>query len=280
METNPILLDKALDDELKREGYVVVPFLSPQQVIDLKTFFIQNHTDALPGFYATAHSPNLGFRKAMNDRIIQEFSTPIQSLFSHCKPLGGSFVVKNNQGSEVLRAHQDWNIVDETRFRSFNIWVPLVDLSSQNGAITVLPGSHAWIENYRGPNIPDDFEQVNSQLWDRMLTLNMKAGQALIYDHRLFHASHANTSDFLRMACVFGIIPENAEMLYYYGNGNQVEVYKSSVDFFMNGNIQEGNKQLEMVKTIPRPIPNLEKLGFTLSKPASSNFWSRLFGRG
>jgi hypothetical protein len=78
----------------------------------------------------------------------------------------------------------------------------------------------------------------------------MKAGEALIYDHRLYHASYPNKMDEFRLATVFGIKPAEAEMFYYFGKEDKIEVYKSSVAFFMTGDIQRGPEILELVKRI------------------------------
>ncbi|CAM6004738.1 unnamed protein product [Sphagnum balticum] len=152
----------------------------------------------------------------------------------------------------ILTPHQDWNIVDEDKFRSFNIWVPLVDLSDDNGVICVMPGSHTWRKTYRSANIPTAYAEREQEFWASMQRLYMKAGEALIYDHRLIHASGANTTDEIRLACVYGIIPQGAEMLYYHGKDAQtVEVYKSNPEFFLYGNIFEGPKGLEKIGEVP-----------------------------
>lgn len=272
-----ILISQELDQELLNKGFVVVPFLNIEKVQSLKLFFEENHPSTIPSFYASAHTQDVTFRKKMNEKIRSVFEESINDYFQNCQPLGGSFVVKSNQGSDVLKAHQDWNIVDESRFRSFNIWVPLLDLTVQNGAIAVLPESHTWVSNFRGPNIQDDFQSYTQELWEMMETLEMNAGEALIYDHRLFHASHANVSDTWRVACVYGIIPEEAEMYYYFGNGDQIEMYESNVDFFMNGNIQRGNQQLKMVRTFQRPKLDLSQLPFYPQKIVKPSFFRRLF---
>lgn len=240
-----ILSDDLLDRSLLKEGYVVVPFLVAKAVQQLKGFFLESHPQGVNGFYATAHSADIAFRQRMNDRIMDAFKGPIAEYFTGCRPLGGSFVVKSKENTSRLHPHQDWNIVDEDKYRSFNIWVPLVDLNEQNGAIRVMPRSHRWVRNFRGPNIPDAFENVQEDIWRRMRPLHMKAGEALIYDHRLFHASDPNTTDELRVAAVFGIIPEAAQMFYYFGRDNKVEVYESSVEFFMTGDIQKGPELLK-----------------------------------
>lgn len=246
---------------------MVVPFLGAEAVKQLKGYFLDNHPQGVNGFYATAHSPDTAFRQRMNDRIMQAFKEPIAKYFTGCRPLGGSFVVKSKENTSRLHPHQDWNIVDEDRYRSFNIWVPLVDLTEKNGAIRVMPRSHRWVRNFRGPNIPDAFTNVQEDIWKKMKPLHMKAGEALIYDHRLFHASDPNTTDELRVAAVFGIIPEDAQMFYYFGRDGKVEVYESSVEFFMTGDIQKGPEILPFKASIdndekPMSISKLNILRF------------------
>jgi hypothetical protein len=242
-----ILKNNQLDTQLLEDGYVVVPFLSSENINHLISFFKKNHPTEIEGFYATAHSSNIDFRKQMNQEIKSVFEDSIEKYFNECQALGGSFVVKSNKNSDLLQPHQDWNIVDENEYRSFNIWVPLVDLSEENGAIMVLPKSHRWFKNYRGPNIPNYLSDKQDEILNKMKTLNMKAGEALIYDHRLFHSSHPNISNDYRIATVFGIIPKVASMKYYFGRNENVEIYESSVDFFMEGNIQQGPEILKKI---------------------------------
>ncbi len=257
---NQILADKQLDEQLLKDGYVVVPFLDEKRVKELFEFFYAHHANEIPGFYATAHSIDIPFRKKMNEQIKTVFEEPIKTFFNNCKPLGGSYVVKSKSQEERLHPHQDWNIVNENEFRSFNIWVPLVDLNEENGAIRVVPGSHLWVNNFRGPNIPDYFSNYNETIWQHMQTLNMNAGEALIYDHRLFHSSFANKTDNLRIATVFGIIPDEAQMFYYFGKGEAVDVYESNVNFFMEGNIQKGPDVLKKIETIYPPTVSINNL--------------------
>lgn len=246
-----ILIDNVLDQKLLQEGYVIVPFLDESTVKELKDFYFEHHPQEIEGMYATAHVSDISFRIKMNDYIRSKFEKSIENYFQNCTPLGGSYIVKGKGEKGTINPHQDWNIVDETLFRSFNIWVPLVDLHENNGAIRIESGSHLWEENYRSANISFAFSEKEQALWECMKRLDMKAGEALIYDHRLIHASGNNLTEELRMACVFGIIPEGAQMYYYHKNEeNDVEVYESNPEFFLYGNIFEGPKGLKKVDTI------------------------------
>lgn len=284
----PILADTVLDGRLLSEGYVVLPFLSDDEVAQLRAFYAENHPQANEGMYATAHVPDVAFRMRMNDYIKSVFARAIGETFVNCNPLGGSFIAKGKGKYGTLHPHQDWNIVDEDRFRSFNIWVPLVDLTEHNGAIKILPQSHAWLKTYRSANTPAAYGEVNDLLWQRMVSLYMKKGEALIYDHRLLHASGENVTDELRLAAVYGIIPQGAQMYYYHkADDHTVEVFESNPDFFLYGNIFEGPKGLKSVSTFthtfhhnPKALRELitgePEPEEAITRPTPEGFWGRL----
>lgn len=285
-----ILTDTRLDGRLLEEGYVVVPFLSEDETARLTAFFAENHPRPNEGMYATAHVPDVAFRMRMNDFIKTVFARAVGETFVNINPLGGSFIAKGKGQYGTLHPHQDWNIVDEDEYRSFNIWVPLVDLTEHNGAIKILPQSHVWLKTYRSANTPSAYGEVNELLWQKMLPLYMKKGEALIYDHRLLHASGENLSDELRLAAVYGIIPQDAQMYYYHkADDNTVEVFESNPDFFLYGNIFDGPKNLKSLRTFPHtfyqdpkrlralitgePEPEEEP---AVTATAAEGFWSRL----
>ena len=259
----PILQNSLLEKQLLETGYVVVPFLTAYEVLALTTFYYEYHPKQLEGMYATAHLPNIDLRMKMNNVIKEKFERPIEEMFCNATPLGGSFIAKGKGGHGTLKPHQDWNIVDENKYRSFNIWVPLVDVNQLNGAICIMPKSHLWGKTFRSANIPSVFQNVEEELWEKMIQLNMKAGEALIYDHRLIHASGENHTDEIRLTTVFGIIPDEAKMFYYHQKKeNTVEEYESNPEFFLYENIFEGPVKLKLSKEFPHTLPYVSKTDF------------------
>jgi hypothetical protein len=248
-----ILIDDTLDKRLAEDGYVVLPFLNTDELKSLLSLFNNKVSGAHEGLYATAHAGEYDFKKQINDEMLKVFGRAVEQYFSNCRPLGGSYVVKYKGEKGVLFPHQDWNITDENHFRSFNVWVPLVNTSAENGAIAVLPHSHNLVKSYRASNLADPFMKINDYVWQFHKTLDLKAGEALIYDHRLLHASGINKTDEPRIAVVFGIIPQTAEMRYYYMNYDKgmVEEYESNVEFFFRNNILKGPADLKKLKEIP-----------------------------
>jgi len=240
-EYRQMLKDEKLNTQLRERGYVTVPFLNKEEVDYLIKVFYDNHKSDINHFYATAHVEDLDFRERMNQEIRKIYNRAIGEYFINCRPLGGSYIVKPVSSNELLQPHQDWSIVDETLFRSFNIWIPLVDLNENNGTIFVLPESHNWVDaKYRHLSIPCVYGKVYDLVWQNKTPLYLKAGEALIYDHALVHASESNKTTELRLACAYGIIPEEAEMRYYWNNNGQVEEYASNPEYFMTQNIFSG----------------------------------------
>ena len=257
-----MLKNKQQDEILDKEGYAVIPFLSPDEVVELKSFFYDAHSSVPEGMYATSHSTDFGFRQKMNEQIKAVCQRAMQDVFEGAVALGGTFMTKSKGEKGSLKPHQDWSIVDEENFRSYNVWIPLVDVDEGNGTIQVLPRSHRFIKNIRGLNISDSFQKVNDELWKYLKPLKMKAGEALVYDHQLMHASGVNTTDIPRLVIVYGVIPEQASMRFYYGNNNNIEIYSCTPEFFFTENIAAGPGKLPRLQTVPdnNPVITSEKL--------------------
>jgi hypothetical protein len=251
-----------LNAQLIEQGYVVVPLLNADEVRTLSNIYSEAHPKETIPFYATAHHENTEFRKEMSSAIIGSILNPVDKLFNNCTLLGGSFIVKSQNDQSSLEPHQDWNIVDERDFRSFNIWVPLVDLNDKNGAIEVLPKSHDWVRGIRHASIPCTYQSVHHLVWENMKVLHMKAGEALIYDHSLLHASKANETDEPRVACASGVIPNEAQMFFYWNNNQKIEKYESNADYFMTENIFTAPSSLRKVDELNYDFPSVSESQF------------------
>jgi hypothetical protein len=255
-----ILKDKALDQHLLEEGYVIIPFLNETEIQEFKQFYEEQGIAKPKGLYATAHVDDAVFRGRINEYIKEKNVRAMNEYFDNCTPLGGTFIVKGPGEEGELMPHQDWNIVDEDQgHRSFNIWTTLVDTNEDNGAILILEKSHNKLRTIRGSNIPCAFHQVYDQVWPKMKMLPMKAGEALVYDHRLLHASHHNKTDELRLATVYGIISKSAQMKYYYKNNEQIEEYDCVPEFYINENPFKGPNGLEKTRNVPYDFPLLNE---------------------
>jgi hypothetical protein len=253
-----ILVDDAKNHLLENDGYAIVPFLSSEEIKALTDFFYKHHADLPEGMYASSHAGDFDFRKKMNEEIQRICKRAFDITFQHTTALGATFMVKSKGENGSLHPHQDWSIVDEKHFFSYNVWLPLVDVNEENGTLLILPNSHQISENIRGLNIPSSFENVINEVWNYLVPINMKAGEALIYDHRLLHASSINKTETPRLVIVYGIIPQQASMRYFFGNGNQIEEYACNPKFYFNENILQGPSGLKQLSVTENNNPSID----------------------
>lgn len=261
---------------LARDGYVKIPFLTPQEVKELTDVFYAHHKQLPEGMYASSHAPDFDLRKRMNAAIKQVCERAISDTFNNATPLGATFMVKSNGDKGSLHPHQDWSIVDESRYRSYNIWLPLVDVSAQNGTLLILPQSHNWLVNTRGLNIPSSYCEVETEVWKYLQPVEMKAGEAFVYDHRLLHASGINHTPVPRLVVVYGIIPSGADMRYYYGTNGTIQEYACTPDFYFNQHITRGPAGLTLLQTFTNNNPVVTKEQLQQRYATSINWWQKL----
>lgn len=271
MPFTKIFSEDVYNTTLQKQGYVIIPFLNTEEVKSLTDFFYTHHPQLPDGMYASSHASDFSFRQKMNEEIKRVCNRAVDITFQNATPLGATFMVKSKGENGSLHPHQDWNIVDETQFNSYNIWLPLVDVNEENGTLLILPDSHKLFSNIRGLNIPSSFEKVLKEVWQYLIPLNMKAGEALVYDHRLLHASGVNKTKTPRLVIVYGVIPSQATMRYYYGKDGIIEEYSCTADFYFNETITNGPSSLHMKRnfTNNNKTMSIDELKARYEKPKS-----------
>lgn len=230
----------ALQSNYDRDGFVKYQLLNQAEIDGLLAVY-QELNSGLEGqkFYTSHTSYNLEYKTKV-DQAIREVLTPkLEDLFFDFKPVFGFYLVKA-QGSETLQLHLDWQFVDERVHVGFNIWCPLVDVKKENGALFAIPGSHKLIKVLRGYNTPNPVSFANRAIDEKQLvTLPLKAGEALIFDLRLLHGAWPNTLPQPRIAVGMVAIPQEADILHFWASKEardhrEVEVYKMQPEFYMH----------------------------------------------
>lgn len=255
------------NDELKtadllEKGYSRFPLLRPEDVESLLDIFRSYHTEDPAGFYATTHLENPGLRKQISDRAMEVVMPRIEPLFENAHVLGGAFITKAPGEKGILPLHQDWNIVDEEKERSYNLWIPLVDVNQHNGTMRILEASHMKESTLRGPDIAPTLNAIPDVVDRYMKPLEMRAGEGLLYDHALWHSSPVNQSDSLRIALVLGVISEGAEMRFYQRRGKVIEEYASDPLFFFDYVWGADPVGPEKLREIPYSVEMLDEAAF------------------
>lgn len=231
------------ESEITLKGYVILrQFISDNTCDELYNFFIQNDNADNRAFTISNWNNNKTYRKLIYDKVCNLLLPLSNKVLENYKPVLAVYTVKRPGTNSNMLLHQDWSLVEETKFRSVSVWVALCDTNFSNGNMQVAPYSHIYAPFPRGMNMPVPFENIRNKIHESYLSnLPLRKGDAIVFDHKLIHASPENNTDQLRLAAVLALIPEEAELVHYYKNENdetELELLKLSehefrvIDFF------------------------------------------------
>ena len=234
-ERKGIFKNKNYQEQFDEQGFVTVPFIDKNTVKNLNTIYKTLYPNGVEGFFSTTFANNVSHREKVNNSIREECLDRFNSLFVDYKIFFSSFIVKAPGEKSELIMHQDMTLVDENQYAGINIWCPLIDLNSNNGAIEVLPKSHRFFKTYRGSSIPDIYDNVVKEVKSILIPQYLKAGEAIIFDQSIIHYSPPNLSATERPVINTFVAHKDAKIKICYWDketyGNTIEVFEQDDDF-------------------------------------------------
>ena len=240
---NSLFLNEKLQSSFELNGYVTIPLLSKEEIEILSTNLEKELAQTPEGFYSTSFNENEELKERLNLKIESIVSSNIKTILNPHQKLGSCYLVKTPGEKGEMPLHQDWTVVDEDRFESVTIWIPLVNVNQKNGALQVVPGSHKFTNKLRSPLFDNPLKEIEEELRADLVDIELQAGEAIIFNQALIHASPPNLSSTNRVAVTYGLIAEEAQLLFYYKNQEgKGEKYEVPIDFFKTYNTQIGTK--------------------------------------
>jgi hypothetical protein len=232
--TRAVFQDPTHEAAFATDGFVVVDVLDDAQVREVREIFDRLCPDPSAQFLASMAWPDRAYPTAV-DREVRPIVAP--GVLAHLvgyRDVFGSYVSKGRGDENTVDLHQDWNFVDEDRFRSVLAWVPLIDTDETNGTLAVVPGTHRAVETLRGsPDIPTPYVDEHDLIRERFLQpVPLRAGQAILYDGALLHGSSPNRTSDVRPAFGLVSVPEEAELLHWFIEDGQIDLYEVDARFF------------------------------------------------
>jgi ectoine hydroxylase-related dioxygenase (phytanoyl-CoA dioxygenase family) len=217
--TAMLFRDESLQRLFEEQGFVTVPLLSPDEVAAVRERFfdIYNRRDAgadslglKQGYHVSLDHPDRDYRRQA-EALVREILAPrAAALLRGYRFLLGAFLLKPS-GAGPLAVHRDWTMTADPLQTSLNCWCPLVDVDGRNGALALLPGSHACLpDNVHGPGMAQYLQFDPQRLMRLSHIVPLKAGEAVLFDYRMLHGSMPNTTLEARPAIGAGFVPETA----------------------------------------------------------------------
>lgn len=283
-----MLKDKRLQERLDKDGFVVFDLLNDEEVKGLFHQYQELHPfDLGPKIFASnRYHEDKEYQKKVRETLYNGLMPSFKRALEDFDWMEAVFSIKP-PGAGIFDCHQDWSIVNESKARSYNIWIPLIDVFESNGALGVVEGSHKFFQSYRSSTVPALYEaqELKDLLWEHTSLLDMKAGQGVIFDHATVHSSTPNTSDVNRPAIIVGIMPAGEQMFHYYldKEKNKVEEFEVDRDFFFTYDYQSRPEGVKSTGFLDYELPSVkpEELLDKINqhKKVEAGFFSKLMSK-
>jgi ectoine hydroxylase-related dioxygenase (phytanoyl-CoA dioxygenase family) len=230
-----------------QSGFAVIDANLNEEVEQLYAYISNHFKFPTTDFYYSLMANTYEANKTIQQSLLKILDGFLKTNFTGHKILNASFLAKPANTKEEFLLHQDWCYTDEKSYDAYNIWIPLSDVTAENGAMFFLPGSHLWFDNFRSGSLHSSRITSGDLLKPHLQTVPLKKGQAIVFNPAVFHGSHPNLSNENRLVVTSTVLPEEAPFLYFQKSEteNEVSVFDISADAFL--------KDLERLAFAGRP---------------------------
>ncbi|MFN8276299.1 MAG: phytanoyl-CoA dioxygenase family protein [Chitinophagales bacterium] len=244
-------LKQSHQQEINQKGFTVIRSGVPATLLD-QLWKAYQELQLLPGFSVGESFQNSG--RFRSPEVRSFVMNAICKVSEHLLPVHfnqevydpnttGAFQIKPPSKKSSLNPHQDSPVIDELHHNAVYVWIPMQDITHENGPVYVLPGSHLWGNHQRSLNVPWPFAGQLKNLWRYMEPVVLQKGDMLCWDTALIHASSNNASAKLRLAITTTLLPKNFTMVDYYRDkqtpSGMIEKYEVERSFWESGDIEK-----------------------------------------
>lgn len=258
MTASAQFINPVYETQIQHKGFVyIADFISSEKVDELFRLYKSLHTTyEQAGMWNSLYNLDKESAALVSSKILNLIQPDLNSLLEKYETPVASFMSKNPNELGVCELHRDYSIMDETRFEYRNLWIPLVDITLQNGALFALAGSHK-IFNYPLPMFCRwPYTNLQSELQEQVEVFTIKAGSLIVYTDRTLHGSFLNKSNTSRPVVHLGALPVGYQLAYYYlAPDNQVKVFQVPYSFFFENNFGDQTGKYPLLRSFAYAPP-------------------------
>ena len=233
-----VFKDENLQKEIEENGYAIVDFIDIDKLSEIFSFYSSEHQieSSNGGMFYSVYSKDTAYRKRIHEKIENILSPNFSKYFKDYNNALNFFINKISGTNSSFSIHQDSSAIDEFKYSTLSIWIPLQDVNESNGALWLIEKTHKMFSPYRSDSFPPPFANIKDTLKDYFQPISLKKGQALFFDSRIIHTSGKNISGKDRIAVVSGILPKSTTFQLSYQNSpdDPIELYEQEDDFLIN----------------------------------------------
>ena len=251
-------------DEIKQyreRGWIVPKWEIPQDVIarmrrEYEELLARN-SDVASDIIMAPHQTN-GSMGIKGSEAWLEFATHPELMAIARQLIGPDIILwgttlfgKPPHNGKETPWHQDGGYYPIRPLETLTMWIPLDDVTAENGPMTFIPGSHkdralyshSWKDgNDKTINLVTDSEHFDEADGEPLI---IRAGQVSFHDVYMIHGSNANRTDKRRAAFIVRLMP--ATSLYDHALGAEIgknhpkQGYGTRPLFLVSGQDRAGN---------------------------------------
>lgn len=239
------LKDEQKEAFFQKYGYVHIENFISQEKVDklLQTYSIlHDRQDRSKSMWNSLY--DLDYEKSLStSQTIKDIVT--ESFVEHFKEFEvpiATFMVKNPTEDSECKVHRDFTVFDENNVQFRNYWIPLIDITTMNGALYVIPGSYHLFNEIRPMFTDWAYESLEDDLMPLKKLVYPKAGDLILYADRTLHGSLKNKTNITRPVVHGGILPRGSELHYFQQKDSSVNKFKVNFDFYLKNDFDNINK--------------------------------------
>jgi len=215
------------DNELstyREKGWVVPDYRLPQSMLDeMRDAYhalLQNNPHIDSDIMLAPHQTNGGSQGVAGSKKWLAFATPPDLLDIAAQLIGEDIILwgttifgKPAWSGKETPWHQDGEYYPIQPLETLTIWIPLDDVTEENGPMRFIPGSHKSRKIYSHRWLEDRDMTINlvcnAANFDESIAedLILEAGQVSFHDVYMIHGSRANRTRQRRAAFVVRLMP-------------------------------------------------------------------------
>lgn len=212
----PVLVDPRWDVQLRRDGFVKVQLDLGDAVERVRDGYGELHGWQGSGFEPDLVNDDLDYRRDASALLSKALDGPASSLFVEHVPFLRNYLCKWPGVDSALYLHRDWAYVDERKDqRTYVVWVPLEHVDGHNGQLQVLRRSHRIDSMQRGTSLEAPWIDHDDVIRERLETVPVRLGEAIVFDNALVHCSFPNNTDRPRLVAAVALRPPTAPLIYW-----------------------------------------------------------------
>lgn len=223
-----MFIDKKCNENIEEVGFHKLELLDYSTIENLKKLFLDNFENKLHEVDMTVTHNKEERTEAIfiHSQIENIVRVHLDKHFTNYEIFASHFSVKKAHSETAFQLHQDWSVVDERKYKNYQIWIPLDISYPENGGMCFIPNSHRFFNNLRSGSLGMPHIPIEEELHPYLSYCRLIPREAVVFFNNTFHGSFINSTPEKRVAVIINIVEKQAPTCYFHKNeDNNIDVY-------------------------------------------------------